>query len=46
MDTPKTSLNSQHINVKQTTERKVKHLDSLYSKEFLNEYFSHIVPGK
>jgi hypothetical protein len=41
MDIPKTSLSDQFIKVKHTTERKVKHLDTLYSDEFLNAYFSH-----
>lgn len=39
MDTPKTSLSDQSIKVKHTTERKVKHIDTLYSSEFLNAYF-------
>uniref|UniRef100_A0A6C0BW04 Uncharacterized protein n=1 Tax=viral metagenome TaxID=1070528 RepID=A0A6C0BW04_9ZZZZ len=41
MDIPKTSLKDKYIKVKNTEERKVKHLDSLYSTGFLNDYFSH-----
>ena len=37
---PKTSLADQQIKgTSKTSERKVKHLDSLYSTEFLNAYF-------
>jgi len=41
MDIPKTSLADQYIKVNKTEthERKVKHLDSLYSANFLNAYF-------
>lgn len=41
MDIPKTSLKDQYIKVNHSADKKVKHLDSLYSKEFLNTYFSH-----
>ncbi len=41
MDMPKTSLSDQYIKVNHVRERKVKHLDSLYSAGFLNDYFSH-----
>jgi hypothetical protein len=39
MDIPKTSLKDQYVKVNNITERKVKHLDSLYSQSFLNAYF-------
>lgn len=41
MDIPKKSLADKEIKIKHTQERKVKHLDSLYSTGFLNNYFSH-----
>lgn len=40
MDIPKTSLKDYYIKVNHTSERKVKHLDSLYSDGFLNTYFN------
>lgn len=39
MDIPKTSLSDQTIKIQNSNERKVKHLDSLYSTHFLNDYF-------
>jgi len=41
MDIPKTSLKDQYVKVDDSAERKVKHLDSLYSQSFLNDYFHH-----
>ncbi len=40
---PKTSLSDQYIKGKSshTSEVKVKHLDVLYSNEFLNAYFNN-----
>lgn len=39
MDIPKTSLKDKYIKVKNTEEKKVKHLDSLYKEAFLDAYF-------
>lgn len=41
MDIPKISLKDQYIKVHDSAERKVKHLDYLYSQTFLNDYFYH-----
>jgi len=42
MDVPKTSLKDQYVkinDVNDVNERNVKHLDSLYTQTFLNDYF-------